>query len=284
MIITCPNCQSRYEVARQALGDRGRKVECAQCHANWKALPAPDEDDALFSADEEAELDAAFEREERETADTTSSAAQAPADPAVSAGGPQPDESAGTGSGGVSETQKLAGKRRALERRQRILRRQTPHARMRRALRMAICVVLFTVLGGAWHWREPIVEIFPDLAGLYAAVGIDVNVVGLDFEDIQTLRTTEDGVPSIEVSADLVNVAGRQVAVPSVLVSLANAQGATIFEWSVTPQSRAIPAGERLAFMTRLNSPPTGATHVRLSFAQGRAGNEPQDEARDGQE
>jgi predicted Zn finger-like uncharacterized protein len=35
MIVTCPNCRSRYAVDPQAIGAAGRTVECARCHHRW---------------------------------------------------------------------------------------------------------------------------------------------------------------------------------------------------------------------------------------------------------
>ncbi len=35
MVVTCPNCRSRYAVDPQAIGAAGRTVECARCHHRW---------------------------------------------------------------------------------------------------------------------------------------------------------------------------------------------------------------------------------------------------------
>ncbi|MGJ8528887.1 zinc-ribbon domain-containing protein [Maritalea sp.] len=81
MIIVCPNCSTRYEVAAQAIGDRGRSVQCATCQQSWHAKEHIEKDlvaqvdDALEDAaetdsnadyepaDEDA-LDVAFNAEE----------------------------------------------------------------------------------------------------------------------------------------------------------------------------------------------------------------------------
>jgi len=36
MIITCPHCQTKYQVAYEAIGSAGRKVQCAQCRQAWQ--------------------------------------------------------------------------------------------------------------------------------------------------------------------------------------------------------------------------------------------------------
>jgi len=40
MIITCPECQTRYKASEEAIGINGRTVRCASCTATW-FVPAP---------------------------------------------------------------------------------------------------------------------------------------------------------------------------------------------------------------------------------------------------
>ncbi|MGA0826504.1 MAG: zinc-ribbon domain-containing protein [Gemmobacter sp.] len=42
MLIVCPNCAARYEVAALALPAQGREVECTACGHVWLHLPPPD--------------------------------------------------------------------------------------------------------------------------------------------------------------------------------------------------------------------------------------------------
>lgn len=264
MIITCPNCQSRYEIAAQALGDRGRKVECANCHANWKALPVPEspasnDDDQLFTSAEEEELDAFFEAEEARTG------AKRPAEYGADAAKPGADRA---GDSKPVDKERLARQRRALARRQMVLKRNLPQARLRRGFRMAMAVMLMTLIGGGIYLREPIVRSLPDLAGVYAAIGLPVNVTGIEFQDAETLRSQRNGVEVLGITANLVNVKGTQVPVPPVLVSLLNDEGATIFEWSVVPQAQMMQAGDWAEFSTQLTAPPEDAARLRLTFLE----------------
>ena len=41
MIITCPHCQTKYQVTFDAIGSAGRKVQCAHCHRDWQQAPLP---------------------------------------------------------------------------------------------------------------------------------------------------------------------------------------------------------------------------------------------------
>jgi predicted Zn finger-like uncharacterized protein len=42
MIITCPNCATRYQIDGAAFPEEGRRVKCAQCAHRWHAVAEPD--------------------------------------------------------------------------------------------------------------------------------------------------------------------------------------------------------------------------------------------------
>lgn len=262
MIIICPNCQARYEVASQTIGNAGRKVQCASCQKNWKAVGEPEpkavEPDVLFSADEEKDLDTAFHTEEKKaekrqklgkkTAPETTNDGEHPGEPAE------------------SDQEKLAQKRRAMRRRQHILHRNLPRARARRVLIMTTSIMLMTLLGGGLFLRENLVRSVPELAGLYSAVGIHTNVVGLDFREVRTFKSLKNGVVVMDITAMLENTSGRQVPVPPILISLTNEGGDILYEWTVTPQASIMRKGEWTGFEAQLAAPPLDATSVRLTF------------------
>ncbi len=254
MLIICPNCQARYEVASQTIGNAGRKVQCANCHKDWKAVAEPEspEPDKMFSAEDERALDAAFHEEEAQNTKNKASDKLANKKGEAEAASPDPA--------------KQAEQRRAMERRQHLLTRSLPRARMRRLTMTVVGVVLMTLLGGGLVLREKIVTALPDLAGLYGAVGIKVNVVGLEFREVRTIKSLRDGAVVMTVSAMLENVSGGQVNVPPVLVSLMDEWGEPLYEWSVSSQVSAMGYGEWVEFETELTSPPDGAVGIRLGF------------------
>ncbi|WP_207620544.1 zinc-ribbon domain-containing protein, partial [Oharaeibacter diazotrophicus] len=44
MKLTCPSCESSYQLADGALGATGRKVRCTRCGTVWHARPGADMD------------------------------------------------------------------------------------------------------------------------------------------------------------------------------------------------------------------------------------------------
>jgi predicted Zn finger-like uncharacterized protein len=258
MIITCPHCQTKYQVTYEAIGSAGRKVQCAHCQQAWQQRPLTKKDEApeepeVFDEIAEDGLDEAMQAEESAVAAEVAArleverrAAAGKVDPAL-----------------VRKRQK------AFSRRQSARAAELPLARLRRSLRVAGFVLLAAVAATAYFGRVMVVERFPAMAGIYEAAGLGVNVVGLDFSDVSSLRTLRDGKEVLVVSAQIVGLEPDPVTVPSVVVTLIDEHGHGIYEWSVTPSVRDLMAGERSTFDTQLTLPPGEAERVRLSFAGG---------------
>ena len=313
MIITCPNCQTKYQVAEQAIGSAGRKVMCANCHQSWKAVatphaepaPAPSkprivagtdahasrggsaatavasDPDKLFGTDTEAALDEAFaEEEERMNAapeDWPEADADADAQGAADHGTDMPEDEED-----ALDHSLVSRRTRDLAKRQRKHASRLPLARIRRVMRMVSIVTLVTLVGTAYWFRVDIVRAYPDLGGLYETVGLPVNIYGLQFSDVETLRTLKDGDDVTIITADIRSVIDHPVRVPPVLVSILNQAGNPIYEWTARAPIDSISPGDVVEFQTQLTSAPADAAHVRLVFssetgAKNSAGNEQQD-------
>ncbi len=281
MIITCPNCSTKYEVADQAIGATGRKVQCANCHRSWKAtapepietVPKPrivggtdtdmDESpaeaanrDRLFGADAESELDKAFAAEEEKVlADAED---DEPEDESIE---DMVDEQTGK-----LDHRLLSRRRRDMHRRQQKHVSRLPLARLRRAARVLSLLMLAAIVGGGYAFRTDIVRAYPNLGGLYAMVGIDVNIYGLIFTKVETLRTLRDGDDVTIITANIRSIVDHTVRVPPVLVSILNAEDKPIYEWTASAPVANISPGDIVAFETQLTSAPTDAAHVRLVF------------------
>lgn len=279
VVIACPNCGTRYQVPFATIGAAGREVQCAQCSKPWHAMadvppPPAVEDDLLFSAGEENVLDAAFEAEARSIAPVLPAAIQADAEPGQTladiraALAPKPKKDAVN----ALDPALLTRSRRAFDQRQKKISRRLPMARVRRTARLAAFVTLLSILLLGFSMRNDLVTWFPALAGLYAAVGLPVNIVGLEFEGSKTVTSFRAGKSVMLITSSIRSIASQIVPVPPVLVSLLDGNGATVYEWTVTPQATEMAPGEVFEFSTEVSAPPQGAVTVRLSFANPRAG------------
>lgn len=264
MIITCPHCQTKYQVTYEAIGSAGRKVQCAHCHQAWDQSPVsaksaeaqepPSEPDRLFDAMSEDALDEALVQEEQVVAAEKALIA-APAGKDMPRTAPNAAE--------------MKKRQADFSKRHNAMISRLPLARLRRAARIGVVLMLVGLVSGAYFGRVAIVERYPDLAGLYDAVGLGVNVVGLDFSNLETLKTLSGGNDVLMVSAQIVGLTAKPTRVPPVVVSLLDANGRPVYEWSVTPRVGDLMAGERATFDTRLSLPPSEAARVRLRFSGG---------------
>ncbi len=267
VVITCPNCGTRYQVTPDTLGAAGRKVSCAECGKAWLATATPPEPPPPpLAAEDEDQLDAAFAAEQaaliESAADREMEAEAAVEDPPESPARP-------VVSPAVRAQKKAQGR---FLRRQRRVESGLPVARLRNYARLGAIAGLAGLVAGLGLLRVEIVRMVPELAGLYAAVGLGVNVVGLEFADVSTLLTRRDGVDVLGVSGTIYPVSQRTVAVPPVLVAIRDASEHVLYQWSVTPETRRLGPGEIVTFSTELASPPAGALSVHLSFATGNGG------------
>jgi predicted Zn finger-like uncharacterized protein len=286
VIIACPHCGTRYQVPPETLGSSGRKVACAHCGQSWMAdpgaaLPVPEPEDKLFSDADERALDKSFAAEEAALRDVPAAVRQL-----IPKGEVPPPEvmrsiseikaalesKTGKTLSNVAppESPPTAAQKKAqgkLEKRQRAFSNALPVARLGRVLRGAGIGLLVVVIGGAVLFRTDVVRAVPDLAGLYAAIGLKVNIVGLDFSDVTTLLSRRGDGDVMTVNATIYGVEPRRVVVPPVVVTLLGEDDEPVYAWSVAPKQGDLEPGEVIGFSAELASPPEGAKQVRLSFA-----------------
>ena len=135
----------------------------------------------------------------------------------------------------------------------------------RPGLRAAI-VMLAVILAGLIVGRAKVVQVAPQTASLYGALGLPVNLRGLVFENVRTTGEVHEGVPVLIVEGTIANVVNRTVEVPRLRFAMRNRTGQDIYAWtSVTGRSILAP-GETAAFRTRLASPPADGRDVSVRF------------------
>ena len=258
-MITCPNCAAQYQIAPGTIGANGRSVQCAQCQKSWTAKvekppePAPSPSEIQKEVDEaiEKDLDKAFVENQ---ADSTS---------AEFSDAKEKEESNNKQS---VDPDLLAKKRKDMAQRQSQFNRSMPRAKLKRAVRFGGALILGAFVFGGVFLRENVVLSFPDLAGIYSAIGLGVNVTGLEFSDVKTLRFLRDGAEVMDISAGITSVSSHQVSVPPVIVTLLDQDGRSVFEWSVKAQVLVMMPGEWIEFKTQLVAPPKESQIVRLTF------------------
>jgi len=137
--------------------------------------------------------------------------------------------------------------------------------RFRIPLPVAIAAML-ALCGALIVLRKDVVRHAPQLASLYASIGLPVNLRGLEFTDVKIGSEIHDGVPVLVVEGAIASKVLMPVDVPRLRFSLRNASGAELYSWTAQPPRSVIEPGQRLPFRSRLASPPAEGHDVQVRF------------------
>jgi predicted Zn finger-like uncharacterized protein len=130
----------------------------------------------------------------------------------------------------------------------------------------AAILLMVAVVAALLAWRKDIVRSAPQMASLYAAFGLAVNLRGLEFKDVRIANETHDGVPVLVVEGTIVSTASAPVDVPRLRFALRNAAGAEVYSWTTVPTQSVLEPGGVLPFRGRLASPPAEGRDVQVRF------------------
>jgi predicted Zn finger-like uncharacterized protein len=279
MLIVCPNCATSYRVTPESLGESGRAVRCKTCHNVWHEQPRqlaaqsaqPETTDTIdptlirpplndvvqIGAAEPASGGESDIPDEAFPADQV--AGDLPQDTApsiVPANGPPDDRPYVAAPTNVERVAATRAAKRRVPRRMVLSRHALP------AAIAALVLVIFCLVAT----RQQLVRFLPQTASLYAWIGLPVNLRGLAFENIKTIREVREGVPMLVVEGEIVGTTGRHTEVPRLRFAVVDGSGKEIYAWTARPSRTLLPPGETLPFRSRLASPPADANGVSVRF------------------
>ncbi|WP_186419153.1 zinc-ribbon domain-containing protein [Bosea sp. CS1GBMeth4] len=263
MLIVCPNCASRYEIAEAKIGTGGRKVRCASCQTTWQ-IEAPPPGDILESdlaaagpelpsapspEQTAAELEEELRRAAEIDADISALAAEraGPAQPEAPPAAPARRRRSWTDVG-------------------------NPVAGLPSAAAGLLVVAGFAALGlGLWQ-RERVVRVIPQFADLYARIGLPVNVRGLAFSAVESDLVQDPQGRFLVVSGDVTNITRGVAKVPPITVTVRSEDGKVLYSWTTEPPRPTLQPAELMHFRARLASPPENGRSIQLRFGAGTPG------------
>jgi predicted Zn finger-like uncharacterized protein len=236
MILTCPQCATRYQVEADKFPASGRNVRCSKCGHVWHQLgPMPDPDTEIESREPNASANSDAESTQ------PSMAAEAPLRPLR----PAADETDSDTTRGS-----LLG---------------------RVAIASGWLLLVALVLAIGWTavvMRDSVATWLPQTSSLYAAVGLPVNPRGMDFTGVAYQKQMEDGQIVLAVSGNIVNRSAHELTVPLVRVALFDGDKHELYHWTFVAGVTTLKPGEATRFRTRLSSPPAGTHDLEVRFAR----------------
>ena len=115
--------------------------------------------------------------------------------------------------------------------------------------------------------RDSIVAAAPVMAPVYTAVGMPVNLDGLDLRNVTSVLRDEGGASHLLVKGEIVNLRRRAGSLPNLQLVLHNARGHAMYRWQAPSPHKRIDAKAAVRFVARLDSPPEKASAVSVRFA-----------------
>lgn len=263
MLIVCPSCASRYELDAAKLGPDGRKVRCASCQTLWHVMPeifpeAPTAEETQALLNEELAQAAAMEAETAAAieAEVSAVAAEKGEDSEIDAAtAPEPAPAPGARKRGTGRARRKPSSKGG-------------QTRLGGAAIPAMLGLTGLALLGLLVWqRERAVRSAPQLASVFEAVGLPVNVRGLTLSAIESGLIEDGGGRFLVVEGDVTNIARVNKAVPAIEVAVKDGTGQTLYSWKTDPPRPELEPAELMRFRARLAAPPATGQTVQVRFA-----------------
>ena len=247
LVIFCPSCAAGLQLPRSVLATRARRICCALCEHRWIEGPVIDQapEQGAPPADQGPELSLHAENSRSEES-ASPNAEEAPKQLEDHANASRPPQ--------------LPRVLRPRPRRPQPMPRTWP--------RVAAAIGVMALLLAAVTRREDVVRLAPPLAGAYAALGLPVNVQGLEWREVRTSLVTEASQKVLAVEGEIRNLRSQSQSLPDIQLSLRDTSGREVYVWKTPAPKADLGGGETIAFRARLASPPGSASAVRVVFAE----------------
>lgn len=230
MILSCPTCATRYFVSETTLGPEGRKVRCAACGAAWTAVPEPEPIELAQPTEPDPEIMAVESEAEAER--------PRPAAEAVSR----------------AYRQKVEAQRK--------IRRAVTAGVIWGSLAASVAVFAFCAV----VFRVQAVRLWPRTAGVYAALRLPVNPIGLSPENVQASPGLQDGHAALVVTGLERNVEAQPRPAALLRVSVYDKSGQRLASGIARPAPGPIAPGEARPFSISFLDPPMAGAQVGVDF------------------
>jgi predicted Zn finger-like uncharacterized protein len=233
MLLICPECSAKYNVADGAIPAAGRNVRCAACHHSWHQMP---EAVAIAISDIEA-LD--------DKSKTNNGLRRRPKAPPAPPAEPH------------------------ARMRKRVHDKIELGNRVAAALPWGIAACLaLGVVTTAIAYRTDIVRAWPKSASAFAAIGKPANLYGIDIRGVHVRAGVDVKGPRVVVAGVLASVSRKAEPVAYLKVKLVDSKGVEKLSWLVDPGIEILQPGKTHIFETARANPLPGDVKVVITFAE----------------
>ena len=272
MRITCPECDSGFDVPDNAVPEKGRKLKCSQCQHKWHQMPLADSPAPAAAPKAKAKAKPKPKKEPEPNADQEEGE-----DADIDFGGGETDTAKGDDDGGFPMSG--SGERDPnddddfdappIPRRQNMGAAAKPSRRGRYIAIAAAAIFLLIIPGGLVGARAPLVSTVPAISPLFDAIGLHVSVPGeeLIIQNVGAWRKTEGGVERMLIQGEIRNETQKMQSVPVLRAMIMDAAGAELQSAPYTPEAALLVPGDVLAFAYEIPNPGPNAVRVTVSFS-----------------
>jgi predicted Zn finger-like uncharacterized protein len=267
MNIVCPNCGTSYDIQPAALGPAGRTVRCVRCRDTWHArVDDMVRADALVQAADEIGWDQAMPAGGTARADASAETAvhdvpEIESPPLVYDAVPNQDAIA-------PDEDKAPASNRTTPRRAKSRRfafGSGPIKGLSFGMPMAIGAMA-AILVALFVWRHDVVRLLPQTATFFQYTGFGVNLRNLRFEDVRVSTEMVNGSKMFVIEGAITPAARKPMEIPRLRFVVQDAHGVDIYAWNAVVEQAVLQPGEKVAFRSRLASPPDGAHSIIVRF------------------
>ena len=262
MILTCPECATRYLTKDNSIGPNGRTVRCSNCETTW--FVAADLDELALKDNQTETITAASAAGRQSLAIPT-----APPPAANETSKPKSSHVVSDNSVETNNTDETV-KGAHVD-----IRDRADDQRRRRRLRTVGLIWLIPLLilclagGFAYVMRQDIVRKMPATATLYKQLGIEVTLSGLSLEAPMSRTTLIENKTVLVVNGAVRNISRTAQEVPLIEFSLHDKSGAELTSWFVETSAKTLEKDGRVTYTSEYPNPPLDAVTMKYKFEDG---------------
>jgi predicted Zn finger-like uncharacterized protein len=267
MILTCPNCESKFRVGDDAIGPNGRKVKCRKCAHTWRAMPdggvgedapSPPSKPAQSRQRAEEEVDVPPPPPPADTAPPP----PPPPEPDYAAP-PRGEAEAGAPPEGAEPPPIPPGEDFVLRQRQPKTEKKSPVMAW-----VILAVLVIATAGIGYFFQKDIAVAFPPVVKVYEWFGMDVNLVGHGLKPETTearAEQTDDGMRLV-ILGQITSSRADRAEIPMLRGALVDSSQNELHVWTFQADQADILPGEVVPFETEVMNPPPDVVQATITF------------------